>query len=482
MGYDLSNVDLSTGKHIKDKVISLDKNKERFIDVIEEDRSVLYELENKYDLIHYGEKLYFIRWEEDKYVLYTREVLSACPDLSKKNIRVIDKAKSKIDDIKYKITNIIDYYLKCDFTKPFLNGFTVDFDGIEKNKFNLWRGFKVTPKSGDVSLFEELILKNICDNDISLSKTVISYFAHLFQKPQEKPTIALLMLGLQGTGKDTLLTSIKNCLYESNYITKSHFNTQFNKEFDGKLLIHLNEFYGYDLEKANVLKSLISDTEITYEEKHKTGYTNKNFSRVIISTNHFVDGARIESSDRRFIVLKTVNNLNKDFFKRYYQWLNNGGSSLILDYLLNYDISKYNCNELVETKHHTLMKMIQSAPVEQLLISICAGNYKEELLTYNKKNGYLQIPNNIFYEIYRVNYKVKEYETPAFIKNKLLEYGIPSIRTKKGMVFNINIESLEKELCGRYKNANLINDYKVIDFKEDNLIGTTIDENIFEKQ
>src|SRR5690606_19872102 len=68
-------------------------------------------------------------------------------------------------------------------------------------QYNMWRGFSVEPKEGDVSLFWDFMQDVICDGDASLFQYVKAFFAHMVQRPWELPEVALVLQGDQGTGK-----------------------------------------------------------------------------------------------------------------------------------------------------------------------------------------------------------------------------------------------------------------------------------------
>jgi hypothetical protein len=72
--------------------------------------------------------------------------------------------------------------------------------------FNLYRPPTIVPKEGDISLWLDHIHKLYPDY---AETHIIPWLAHRVQRPWEKVNHALVFLGAQGIGKDTLLEPVK---------------------------------------------------------------------------------------------------------------------------------------------------------------------------------------------------------------------------------------------------------------------------------
>ena len=79
-------------------------------------------------------------------------------------------------------------------------------DAPDCTVFNLYRPPSIVPKSGDVSLWLDHIHKLYPHH---AETQIVPWFAHRVQRPWEKINHALVFLGAQGIGKDTLLEPIK---------------------------------------------------------------------------------------------------------------------------------------------------------------------------------------------------------------------------------------------------------------------------------
>ncbi len=89
-----------------------------------------------------------------------------------------------------------------------------------KGVYNLWRGFTFEPLGNindatedmqkGVDMFREHALENVCLGNVELFNWLFAYFAHLVQKPWEKPLTALVFKGKKGVGKNALIDRIGN--------------------------------------------------------------------------------------------------------------------------------------------------------------------------------------------------------------------------------------------------------------------------------
>jgi hypothetical protein len=130
----------------------------------------------------------------------------------------------------------------------------------DEERFNVFDGYDPrinTPynKEDQAKLIKPFLdlCKEICEGNEQFSEQLIKYFAHLIQKPGEKIPKYWAIVGLQGTGKNTLLDAIANVIGRKYYITSSNPNDFFSEHAEGfcyKLLVNMNE-----LEKMQIKQS-----------------------------------------------------------------------------------------------------------------------------------------------------------------------------------------------------------------------------------
>src|SRR5579863_1897218 len=94
---------------------------------------------------------------------------------------------------------------------------------VDAKWFNMWRGFAVQPADSPdhpmVDRWREHIFENLCSRDKSLADWFISWFAHLIQKPYEKPLVAVVLRGGKGVGKNACIERVGKLLGAHSMVT-----------------------------------------------------------------------------------------------------------------------------------------------------------------------------------------------------------------------------------------------------------------------
>lgn len=228
--------------------------------------------------------------------------------------------------------------------------------------YNLFRGFAYEPKPIDersglpyeaLQMFIEHIRSNIANHNDTIANWIIGYFAHLVQKPSEKPLTALVFRGRKGVGKTApiervgaLLGQHFTLVADSRYLTGN-----FNSHFENCLMIALDEaFWGGDKKANSILKHLVTGKKHRIERKGQETYSVDNLTRVCIMGNE--DWLVPASEDeRRYGVFDVNEGRKKDrkFFKDMRIGMENGGYHYLHQYLLNFDLSCSDIDDAPET-------------------------------------------------------------------------------------------------------------------------------------
>jgi len=158
--------------------------------------------------------------------------------------------------------------------------------------FNMWRGFAVkpadTPDHPMVERWKEHLLENICGNEKLLADWLTGWFAHLVQKPYEKPLVAVVFRGGKGTGKNALVERVSRLLGGHAMTTsrRRYLVGNFTSHLQRCLLFVLDEaFWSGDKEAEGVVKDLVTGTEHLIELKGKESFTVRNLTRVVVIGN-----------------------------------------------------------------------------------------------------------------------------------------------------------------------------------------------------
>ena len=133
--------------------------------------------------------------------------------------------------------------------------------------FNLWRGFAVEPAPGPavehpmVERWKEHLFENICSRDKNLADWLTCWFAHLIQKPYEKPLVAVVFRGGKGVGKNALVERVSKLLGGHAMTTsrRRYLVGNFTSHLQRCLLFVLDEaFWSGDKEAEGVVKDLVT--------------------------------------------------------------------------------------------------------------------------------------------------------------------------------------------------------------------------------
>ena len=214
--------------------------------------------------------------------------------------------------------------------------------------FNLYRPPQITPGDADkVGRWLDLVHRVYPDD----SQHIIRWLAHRVQRPDEKINHALVLGGLQGVGKDTLLEPIKLAIGPWNFteISPTHLLGRFNG-FVKSVILRLSEardlgevdrysFY----ERLKVYTGAPPDV-LRVDEKNLREYAAFNVCGVVITTNHKTDGIYLPADDRRHFV--AWSDLSKDdftpeYWTELYRWYAQGGNEHVAACLATLDLGGF---------------------------------------------------------------------------------------------------------------------------------------------
>lgn len=215
---------------------------------------------------------------------------------------------------------------------------------VPQGYLNLWKGFAVEPKEGDWSKFRNHLYTKVCQGDNAIYEWLIAWLAHTVQKPQEKPgTCVVMKSAAEGTGKSMLSVFLQRIF--GDHLCSVSKADQIVGRFNGHLLRNVvlvceEAFWAGSKDAEGALKNLITESEITIEQKGIDAYSTPNYSRLLmISNNDWV--VPVGSDPRRYLVLEVVNKhaQKKAYFDPIWKQMNEGGVEAMLFDLLWADIS-----------------------------------------------------------------------------------------------------------------------------------------------
>lgn len=248
----------------------------------------------------------------------------------------------------------------------------------KNNYYNLWRGFayKQTPYANagasarlGFDMFIDHAKTNVCQGDEKLFTWLMGYFAHLIQKPYERPLTTLVFRGRKGVGKNSLVERIGKLIsahflvaHDSRYLTSN-----FNGHLDSCLMLVLDEaFWSGDKSAESKLKGLTTAPEIMIERKGKEPYMVDNLVRMIVIGNE--DWLVPASADERRYVVFDVGEgkkQNGEYFKQMHTLMDEkGGAEVLMHYLKNFDLKTVDVNRAIHTEGLASQKLESLSPLE----------------------------------------------------------------------------------------------------------------------
>jgi len=228
--------------------------------------------------------------------------------------------------------------------KPDGTGFYPDPKKCPPGSMNFFRGFQVEPEPGDCSPYLDHLLYVMCAGDESTYRYLLGWLGHLFQYPDIKPNVAVVLKSVEGTGKGTMAEPLLRIVGPHGIKTNGAYAIagRFNGTVANRLLIFADEVDLTEKHVADRLKSIISETTVNMERKGLEMEPLPNYCRLIFASNH----SRVISAglrERRYLVLEPSDKYAQDphYFKNLWAWIEGNGAAKLLHYLLNVDLSDF---------------------------------------------------------------------------------------------------------------------------------------------
>lgn len=143
--------------------------------------------------------------------------------------------------------------------------------------------------------------------DAQMRDCLTEWLAQLIQQPFKNSLTCPVLAGIKGCGKDTLGDFIGQHLLGRNYATNYDSNEQFWNPYDtgrhNRLFAKLEEACGVmNRQNEAALKARITASEITFNPKNVKPFTDRNFCRLMLTTNE-ANPVKMDEHERRFLVI-----------------------------------------------------------------------------------------------------------------------------------------------------------------------------------
>ena len=241
-----------------------------------------------------------------------------------------------------------------------LVAFRPDVDALQwvekgQSYFNSFQGWTVTelPFERIETVVEKcqvvltLIRDSICNGDSEKFEYLLNYLAHLFQKPADKPGVAIVLQSdIEGVGKGTIFQDLLQRIVPRvnySYVGDSNvLESQFNDYLLNCLVCFIDEgFWGGDQKIAGKLRSLITAPTDTLNLKHKDLMSCISYTRFIIASNQY-RVVPASPTDRRYAMFKITEIKDRAYFEKVHDFIRSAdGPAAFFTLLMNRDLSNF---------------------------------------------------------------------------------------------------------------------------------------------
>lgn len=216
---------------------------------------------------------------------------------------------------------------------------------MDGGEFNIWQGWGVEPKKGDVTPFLELLAHLFQGADAGALEWFLKWCAYPIQHPGTKLYTASVIWGIeQGTGK-SFVGYILGKIYGRNFteINQMDLHNNFNEWAECKQLVLGDDVTGSDRRaESDFLKKLITQREIRINAKYVPTYVIPDCVNYLFTANQ-PDAFFMEDNDRRYFVHEvTAQPLSEEFYLELELWRDTDGPAALFHYMMNLDVSDFN--------------------------------------------------------------------------------------------------------------------------------------------
>ena len=229
---------------------------------------------------------------------------------------------------------------------------------------NLWVPPSINPVDIGCKKIMEFLFTVICNKDQIIFNYLISYLAHIYQKPEEKPGIMVALMSPQGCGKGVFMQMLSKIWGRTTLMINEmeSITGRFNLCLERKLIVCMDEaMYINDNAGQEKLKNLITEPTINVEAKHQMPRTVNSLHRFFLATNH-EHFLKTSKDDRRLfaIPISECHQNDHKYFENLMDAIENTQELNGFVYILSQkDLSQFNVRQRPKTQVHA-MQIIQS--------------------------------------------------------------------------------------------------------------------------
>lgn len=253
-------------------------------------------------------------------------------------------------------SQVAQVWLRHRDRRQYIEGVIFDPSGSHDSPevLNLWQGFAIKPKPGSWVRMKRHIYEVICRSSQELFDYVMNWMARLVQFPAQQGEVAIVLKGIEGTGKGIVARALLHILGQHGLTIShaKHLTGNFNAHLRDAVFLFADEaFYAGDKAHVGVLKALITEPTLTVEAKYENAIQAPNFLHLMMASNdEWVVPASLDA--RRFLVLVVESTYarNRTYFGAIQDELGSGGYEAMLHDLLAHDLTGFDVRDVPYTE------------------------------------------------------------------------------------------------------------------------------------
>ncbi|WP_373043983.1 bifunctional DNA primase/polymerase [Vulgatibacter sp.] len=233
--------------------------------------------------------------------------------------------------------------------------------------YNLWKGWAVEPRAGgDWSLMRRLLRDVLCAGDEASFRYVLRWSAFMVQRPEVPAEVAVVFRGGKGIGKGTFCRQLVEFAgqHGRQIANPEHLVGRFNAHLRDCICLFVDEgFWAGDKKVEGVLKNLVTERTLTFEQKGEPLVTGLNLLHIVMASNEeWVVPA--SEDERRFAVLDASAEahaaLPPGFFRDLDAQMLDGGKEAMLHELRTMDLGDWHPRQGVPQTRALAEQKLQS--------------------------------------------------------------------------------------------------------------------------
>lgn len=235
----------------------------------------------------------------------------------------------------------------------------------ENNKaFNTWKGFKCdlfdNPNEVNLKYVDPFlkVLNNACSGNEKMERYILKWFQNLMKKPHVQNETSIVLTGIQGAGKGTILRFPLKFLHDDHCQQLSNLtyvSGYFNGAILEKVYMFIDDTSDYTtngMKEQDILKSMISDCDQTIRKLYKECKKAKIYINIAISANNPTP-IRVENEDRRYVMPEYIKKkVDKKIYKFVDEDIYNNRENLnhLFNYIYHLDLEDVDIRDIPDTE------------------------------------------------------------------------------------------------------------------------------------